>query len=188
MPSWLIWVIIAIIVIAVLAAVLVAGNRKKKERDRERAVELREQAAAQASGLQQRQAQARETEAEAAAARAEAERKQAQAERLEAQAQDRQRAAEAAREEHSEHLRRADEVDPDVDTKHDEYVAPDAHETHATGGTTGGHVAGEPTTREAQPTTVTHPDGSTEAVNDPATTPTEATRADESGTGGAHRA
>ena len=183
MPSWLIWVIIAIIVIAILAAVLVAGNRKKKERDRDRAVELREQAAAQASGLQQRQAQARETEAEAAAARAEADRKQAQAERLEAQAQDRQRAADAAREEHSEHLRRADEVDPDVDTKHDEYVAPDATQpTHATAG-------GEPTTREAQPTTVTHPDGSTEAVNDPATTPTQTPRgADESGTGGAHRA
>jgi hypothetical protein len=168
MPSWLIWVIIAVVVIAVIVAVVVAGSRKKKERDRVRAGELREQAAAQASGLQQREAAARETEAEAAAARAEAERKQAEAERLEAQAGDRHRAAGAAREEHQEHLRRADQVDPDVNTKHDDYVAPDATDAERTH--TGAGTTEHGRTAEPEPTTVTHPDGTTESVSDPGAT------------------
>ena len=125
MPSWVIWVIVAIVVIAALAAVIAASRKKKQEHNRTRAAELREQAAAQASGVAQREAHAKETEAKAAAARAEADRKQAEAERLQAEAQDRQRTAEGYREQHAENLRQADELDPDVNTKRDDYTGPE---------------------------------------------------------------
>ena len=177
MPSWLIWVIVAIIVIAVIAAVVAASTKRKREQHRTRAGELREQAAAQATGLQQREAHARETEARAAEVRAEAERKQAEADRLEAEARDRHETAAGYRDQHAENLRRADELDPDVDTSHDGYVPPAAE----TAGTTDGHrghdrLDGETTetasehSRDAthahtdDGTTVTHPDGSTETV------------------------
>jgi hypothetical protein len=191
MPSWLIWVIVAIIVIAVIAAVVAASTKRKKQQNRTRAGELREQAAAQATGLQQREAHARETEARAAEARAEAERKQAEADRLEAEARDRHETAAGYRDQQAENLRRADELDPDVDTRGDDYSGPETAGT-TTGTTTGepeGHRVhdrlggtSEPTAhtehaehnghaeqaRHAGPvddgTTVTHPDGSTETV------------------------
>jgi hypothetical protein len=200
MPSWLIWVIVAIIVIAVIAAVVAASTKRKKEQNRARAGELREQAAAQATGLQQREAHARETEARAAEARAEADRKQAEAERLEAEARDRHETAAGYRDQHAENLRRADELDPDVDTSRDDYTPP-----APTGGATegdrvhdrlGADTTGtteqtrttemnEPT-RATEPatdrghehtddgTTVTHPDGTTEHVT-PTTSSTGST-------------
>lgn len=186
MPSWVIWVIVAIVVVAVIAAVVAASNKKKQERDRNRAGEMREQATAQASEVQQREARAKETEAQAAQARAEADRKRAEAERLEAEAQDRHQTAAGARDEHADNLRQADELDPDVDTKRDDYVAPGTTgATDATGGSethqrteprTAGDLAGdthdghatEPGTGETGTSTVTHPDGSTETVSDPA--------------------
>ena len=184
MPSWLIWVIVAIIVIAVIAAVVAASTKRKQEQKRTRAGELREQAAAQATGLQQREAHARETEARAAEARAEADRKQAEAERLEAEARDRHETAAGYRDQHAENLRRADELDPDVDTSRDGYEPPAAAAGTETAGTADGHrvhdrLGGETTgTTEAASehphdathehtddgTTVTHPDGSTETV------------------------
>ena len=181
MPSWLIWVIVAIIVIAVIAAVVAASTKRKREQNRTRAGELREQAAAQATGLQQREAHARETEARAAEARAEAERKQAEADRLEAEARDRHETAAGYRDQHEENLRRADELDPDVDTRSEDYTAPETAGT-TTGATEGDRVhdrlggttgSTEPTAHTEQArhagavddgTTVTHPDGSTETV------------------------
>ena len=186
--SWLIWVIVAIVVIAVIAAVVAVSNKRKQEQKRTRAGELREQAAAQASGLQQREAHARETEARAAEARAEADRKRAEADRLEAEASDRHKTTDGYREQHVENLRRADELDPDVDTQHDGYEPPAAPATTgtATAGATDGdrvhdRLGGETTGtgpeedthehgREAthvhteDASTVTHPDGSTETV------------------------
>ena len=185
MPSWLIWVIVAIILIAVIAAVVAASTKRKRAKNRTRAGELREQAAAQATGLQQREAHARETEARAAEARAEADRKQAEAERLEAEARDRHETAAGYRGQHVENLRRADELDPDVDTRDERYEPPAAAGT-GTAATTDGprahdRLEGE-TTPEQSPdavhershdsahehtddgTTVTHPDGSTETV------------------------
>ena len=217
MPSWLIWVIVAIIVIAVIAAVVAASTKRKKQQNRTRAGELREQAAAQATGLQQREAHARETEARAAEARAEAERKQAEAERLEAEARDRHETAAGYRDQHVENLRRADELDPDVDTRDEAYTGPETAGT--TAGTTAATPAGaaegdrvhdrlggtpESTTtaehtqhtgpaRHAGPaddgTTVTHPDGSTETVTP--TTAGEQAKGDPSDPrleGGTHRA
>jgi hypothetical protein len=190
MPDWLIWVIIAIVVVAIIAALVVAANKKKKERDRSRAGEIREQASTQAATVQQREAHARETEAQAAQARAEADRKQAEADRLEAEARERADKAGAHRQEHEENLRRADELDPDVNTKSDDYAGP---------GTTRAQAGGEGRTHEHvgennDQTTVTHPDGSTETVADRGTTGqhaegTESTQTMEPGpNGGSHRA
>jgi hypothetical protein len=166
---WWIWVIVAVVVIAVIAALLAVGRNSKRTRDRSRAESMREEAAVRAPELRQREAHARETEAEAAAARAEADRRQAEAERLEAQAEDRHRHAGELREEHEEHLRRADELDPDVDTKRDDYVpgAGGAQEPTAAG--THEEAAGEPVGGRGGstgPTTVTTPEGETEAVDE----------------------
>ena len=84
-------------------------------------------------------------------ATAEAERKQAEAERLAAAADERHRVAGEARDEHQAHLRRADEVDPDVDHKAERGTEPAAE--------TDGVAPSEQR--------VTHPDGTTETVNDP---------------------
>jgi hypothetical protein len=158
---WWIWVIVAVVVILVIAALLSVGRKGKRSRDRSRAGEMREEAAARAPELRQHEAHARETEAEAAAARAEADRRQAEAQRLEAQAEERHRHAGELREEHESHLRRADEVDPDVDTKRDDYV-PGAAGTQEepAAGTAGGRGA------STGPTTVTTPEGDTAAVDD----------------------
>lgn len=129
MPDWLIWVIVALVVLAIVAAVVMAAGKKKKERNRLEADRLREEAAARGPELQKREAAARETEAEAAAARAEAERRQAQADRLEAEAADRHRAVGDVRDEHHGRLQKADELDPDVDTRSKEYSGPDTAAT-----------------------------------------------------------
>src|SRR3954454_12588131 len=185
MPSWVIWVIVAIIVIAIVVALLIAANKKKTERNRSRAGELREQASQQATEVQAREARARETEASAAAARAEADRKQAEADRLAAEAQDRQKTAAEAREQHLDHLRRADELDPDVNTKSDDYRP--GYGTDGTGANGGTDQNADGTRRMEQggsngeATTVTHPDGSTEAVNSP-----DAGQTTGSSEGGAH--
>ena len=176
---WWIWVIVAVVVILVIAALLTVGRNTKRSRDRSRADTMREEAAVRAPELRQREAHARETEAEAAAARAEADRRQAEAERLEAQAEDRHRHAGELRGEHEEHLRRADEVDPDVDTKRDDYVpgaggtqepsAAGTQEPSATGARD--EAAGEPVGSRGGstgPTTVTTPEGETEAIDEDA--------------------
>jgi hypothetical protein len=183
MSGALIWVIVVVVVLVLIAVIvgIVSMSRKRREAaHRERAEELREHAATQATGLQQHDARAKETEARAAQAKAEAERKQAEAQRLEAEAEERRRAADEHREQHHETLREADEVDPDVDTRHDEYRGPDGvqsvdqdrvpERSHAQD-EVGEHPAATPhagTADEADQTrTVTHPDGSTESVQDP---------------------
>ena len=93
------------------------------------------------------------------------------------------------REEHQEHLRRADELDPDVNTKSDDYVGPGS--THGTGQGSS-HSDGQERAQDRlggsegqERTTVTHPDGSTETVND--SNPSR-TQSDTDTTGGSHRA
>jgi uncharacterized protein HemX len=112
--STVVWIVAAIVVVALIAFVAKMATDKKRERDRTHAAELREQAAGEATDVQRREALAKETEAKAAATRAEADRKAAEAERLQAEAQDRLGSAAEHRHEHQEHLRRADELDPDV--------------------------------------------------------------------------
>lgn len=170
MPSRIMWIIVAVVVvIVVLAAVIAVSRKKHQERNRTRAAELRDQAAGEASGVAQREAHARETEARAAAARAEADRSQAEAERLQAEAQDRKQSAEGYREQHAENLRQADELDPDVNTKSKDYAGPEGLGTGRGTHDAGTHDSGRQTDGEHpdETTTVTHPDGSTEAVTAP---------------------
>jgi FtsZ-interacting cell division protein ZipA len=127
MKTW-VWIVIAIVVILIIAAIVMAAMRKKKEQNRNRAGEIRQQAASQATDVQRREAEARETEARAAQARA-------QAERLEADAKDKSSTAEQHRNEHLENLQRADEMDPDVNTKSKDYEGPDTSRTYSSDGT-----------------------------------------------------
>src|SRR3954451_24030341 len=190
MPSWLIWVIVAVIVVALVVAIAMAANKKKQVRDREHATELRERAATQATDMQKREAHARETEAEASAARAEAERKQAEAQRLAAEAQDRKRSADQQRRQHEDHLRRADDLDPDVNPKSDDYQGPGAAGSGRTSSTGTGESGGTFRREGSEPTTITKPDGSTEAVEDPRRATGESTVGYQNGTpsSGSHRA
>ncbi len=123
MTSTTVMIIAAVVaVVLVVAVIAVAMSRKHTEKRRQQAGELRERITAQSTAIERREAEARATEAEAARARAEADRKVAEAERLEADAVDQHTAAAAHREEHQENLRRADELDPDVD-----HEAPTTH-------------------------------------------------------------
>lgn len=140
MPAWLTWVIIAIVVIAIIAAIAVAAAKKNKQRKRDRAGAIREDAAVAATGVQKREAHAAETEAEAAAARAEADRKQAEAQRLAAEAEERRRTADSEREQHDEQLLRADKLDPNVNTRSNDYTGPQST------GTVGDTSSGDSTT------------------------------------------
>ena len=168
--------------------------------------------------MQQHEARAKETEAEAAAGPRRGRPQAGRGRAARGRGDRAPAAAEEHRAEHEDHLRRADELDPDVDTKHDDYVAPGTEgaaatesQTQSTGPRTAGDVADGTTATEthhehgvdghadgdrvhdrhggqdtsvdgdsSRTATVTHPDGSTETVNDPASGST----AD----GGTHRA
>ncbi len=133
-------VVIALLAIGIIAALVKSGREKKRERDRSKAAELRDEAETKATDLQQREARARETEAKAAQARAEADRKAAEAQRLEAEAHDRHGDLTEHRDRHEETLRRADELDPDVDEKEAarrREAGEDATGTTSTGSTNG---------------------------------------------------
>jgi type II secretory pathway pseudopilin PulG len=115
--TW-IWIIVAILVVLIIVGVIAAmAGKKRQESHRTRAGELREQAGAQATGVQQREADARGTSARAEQARAEAD-------RLSAEARDKESTAAEYRENQADSLREADRLDPDVDTKSDDYVEP----------------------------------------------------------------
>jgi len=180
MPEWLIWVIVAVVVIAIIAALVAAAGKKKKERNRAEAGRLREQAATRAPELKEREASARETEAHAAVARAEAERKQAEAERLEAEAGDRHRAADGVRDEHRQHLSRADELDPDVNTRSKSYAGPGSGAEVS--GSTPHRGSGNPDDDALLDTS-----GTTGDAHDTLGTRDPVDRGDDSSTGGAHR-
>jgi flagellar biosynthesis/type III secretory pathway M-ring protein FliF/YscJ len=129
--STVVWIVVAVIVlIALIAVIAKMASKKKHERDRAHASQLRETAATEAGDLQRKEALAKESDAKAAGARAEAERKAAEAERLEAEARDRMGTAAEQRHEHQEHLRKADELDPDV--KHPAPTTDGPHDDRAT--------------------------------------------------------
>lgn len=128
--SDILWLIIAIVVVLALVAFLVTKGRKRREdSQREQAAELRSTAAQHDRETREKEAAALEAQAKADKARAEAQERQARAQKLEAEAERRGEGAASARETRDEHLRRADERDPDVqldddgrrvDTRHDD--------------------------------------------------------------------
>jgi len=125
------WIILIVVIGAVAAAVAFAlmGNRKN-EAKREQATELREEAAQSTAAVEASRREAEEAPSRAEVARAEA----ARAEQDAAQAQQGVHVEEARVE---DRVRTADDVDPDVDTRSEDYH-PDAPTTTApeTGGGT----------------------------------------------------
>ncbi|MDU0313935.1 hypothetical protein RKE38_09575 [Phycicoccus sp. M110.8] len=115
--STIIWIIVVVVVVAVAVALFARrSSARRVEAQRAEADSIREEAREHDRELRAREARAEETEAQAAAARAEADRKAAEAKRLEAEAERHGQGAEEVRAVRDDHLRRADERDPDVDT------------------------------------------------------------------------
>jgi predicted Holliday junction resolvase-like endonuclease len=110
--DWII-VLVVVIVVAALAAWLVTQQRKKKQH--EQAEELRQEAHQHASEIPETEMRAKEAQAQAEQARVEAE-------RAERQAREAQVAATQQQAVHEDRLRTADEVDPHVDTRSDDYA------------------------------------------------------------------
>ena len=123
--STIIWIIVAVIVVAVVVALVARrSSARRVEAQRAEADSIRTQAQEHDRELRAREARAEETEAQARAARAEADRKAAEAKRLEAEAERHGEGAQEVREVRDEHLRRADETDPDVEPDVDRDVQP----------------------------------------------------------------
>ena len=132
-PSLTVVVVLVVLVVVVVLFLVWLGfrlsGRRRDESHRQEAAALREQAADRASEIESRQTAASAAEsqaaealarAEAARARAEearreAEREEARAEELAERAVELTSAAESMRTEQADTLKRADEVDPDVD-------------------------------------------------------------------------
>ncbi|MGO4258498.1 hypothetical protein [Marmoricola sp. RAF53] len=114
-----IWVLLAVIVAVFVIAGLVALSRaattRKQDRDRARAAELREEAGTHQTTIRRHQAEADAAEARAREVRAEADRKDAESRKLEADYEERRTTLTEHVKERDEALRRADELDPDVD-------------------------------------------------------------------------
>lgn len=118
MPTWLIWVIVVVGVLVVAYLAITLGRNRRAEQRRSEAAELRQDASAHSSALTESKRQAEEAKAEADLAKAEA-----------ARAQERAAAADQAHQvdqaAYEDKVRTADQVDPDVDTKSEDYQ-PDA--------------------------------------------------------------
>lgn len=155
------FIVIAVIVLVVLAVAFVVIQRKNREANIERADQLRTKAATEAQGtIAPAQERAATAETEAAEARATAEKAEAEAEaaRLEAQQ------VEAS---HEAQVRAADQLDPRVDHKADDY-APQVAGTVDQQPTAPSDVNAEPATKPA-----TEP-AATEATSEAPATTTEA--------------
>lgn len=105
-------VLVVVLVLAALAAWLVTQQRQKKQH--EHAEHLRQEADEHATAIPETQTRAKEAEAQAELARLEAE-------RAAQQARDAKVAATQQQAVHEDRLRTADDVDPQVDTRSDDY-------------------------------------------------------------------
>ncbi len=121
-----IWLIVAVVVLAAIIAIAMQVSAKRKAGERRaHAAELRDEAVTTTSGLDESQRRADEAAAEAEIARAEAARAQERAAEASQGVQ-----VEEARVE--DRVREADRIDPDVDTRSDDY----APQTPSASGTT----------------------------------------------------
>ena len=127
--GWII-LILVILVVAAAAAYAVMNNRRKGAK-REEAMQLREEAAQTTASVDHSQREAQEAAARAEVARAEA----ARAEEEAARAQQGMQVEEARVE---DRVRTADHIDPDVDTRSEDYrpEAPPTTAPETGGGTT----------------------------------------------------
>ena len=111
----IVWIILIVVVLAVIGLLVMMSRRRQLETRRDEAADLRAEAEQHDRDHREREASAAEAQAQAEKARAEAEEQRARAVQLEAEAERRAEHATAARDQRDEHLRQADERDPDVD-------------------------------------------------------------------------
>jgi predicted membrane-bound mannosyltransferase len=115
--SNIVWIVIAAVVaVLLIAAVIIAATKARRRRRQRQADEIREQAQVETAKVDRRQALADETAAKARAAQAEAEAKAAEAARLQERAATHQSDVAASREQLQEQWKRADRIDPKVET------------------------------------------------------------------------
>ncbi|MCW2756585.1 MAG: hypothetical protein JWO46_331 [Nocardioidaceae bacterium] len=107
-------VIVVVVVVGLLAVIAALVGRQRRTARHGHAEEIREQAHVEARGLDQDALRVQAAEADAAAARAEAE-------RAELRAGEVRRGHEQERALHEDQIREADHVDPEVDTRADNY-------------------------------------------------------------------
>ncbi|WP_426245657.1 hypothetical protein [Nocardioides sp. LHG3406-4] len=112
----IVWTIVIVVVVLALVGLIAASMRKKSRQDNAaRAAQLRQEADQRAMNIPEAQARAKEAEAQAEQARIQAERAE-------------QRAAEAGtaftqeQAAHEEKIRSADQLDPNVNTRSDDYT------------------------------------------------------------------
>jgi hypothetical protein len=146
MPTWLIWLIVIVVILLIVAAIVAFMNRRRTAMRRGRAEELRTEASTHAGALPESQRQSDELRAKADLAEAEAERTREQARRAE-------RAHEVEQASYEDKVREADRLDPDVNTRDDDY-RPEAWDDEATGTSPSSprHVASPDETTVAQRT------------------------------------
>jgi len=109
------WIIIVVVVLVAAAVVAWLMTQQRKNKQHQHAEHLRQEAHEHASAIPQVQDNAREAEAKAEVARIEAE-------RAAREAQEAKVAATQQEAVHEDRLRTADEVDPRVDTRSDDYT------------------------------------------------------------------
>ena len=100
----------AVVVIAAIVIALMVGRKKRAEANRQRALDLREKADQEAVSAHQAKVESAQAEAAAVQAEAEANRLRREAERNSAKAKEASGRVE-------EHLRHADKLDPDANTR-----------------------------------------------------------------------
>ena len=104
----LIWIVVIVVALVIVGLVVFLGRKRKLNADRHRAGEIRKQAETDELG-------AREGEAKAARAEKDAQQAEVDAKRLRREAREGQEDARTVREGSQERVRKADEMDPDVD-------------------------------------------------------------------------
>lgn len=120
MDNPILWIIVGVLVVlAVVALVAMMNNKKKKEAQRAEAEQLRQNAAAEQAQLREREDHAQAAAAEADQRRQEADRAAAEARAAEQRAGSVQQEASSLRQNVDEQHRKADLLDPDVDTDKD---------------------------------------------------------------------
>jgi FtsZ-interacting cell division protein ZipA len=128
------WIIVLVIVLVLIALAAWLMSRRKKQQQVEQAERLRTEAQQHATAIPEAQLRAREAEVQAERARLDAERAQQQAAEANVAATQQQAV-------HEDRLRTADEIDPNVDTRSDDYAP--GSETYTETTTTEQHTVTE---------------------------------------------
>lgn len=115
------WIVAAIVVVAIVIAVALATRSRTRLMDSHRAeaAALRDDTAEHNRALRENEAAAAATAAQARRAQAEADLRAAEAKQLEVDVQRANESLTAAKQTHEEQLRKADALDPDVETDRD---------------------------------------------------------------------